>query len=74
MWNLVVMYGGGPLEVLSFAEDNIVGTLKVRPLSGTSHARFIRELTVQMWGTCPKRFRLSVEHPIMVIQPATNRI
>ena len=31
MWNLVVMYGGGPLDVLSFAEDNIVGTLEVRP-------------------------------------------
>ena len=27
MWNLVVMYGSGPFDVLSFAEDNIVGAL-----------------------------------------------
>ena len=47
------MYGGDPFDVLSFVEDNIVGTLRIQIESVKSHDKITSELTVQTKGTCP---------------------
>ena len=52
------MYSGAPFDVLSFVEDNAVGTLGIKIPSVKRHDRLVPELTVQMKGTCPTRLKL----------------
>ena len=69
------MYGAGPFDALSFAEDNMVGTLGIVLVRQSSH-RVCAGTHGSNAGKVPYTIqdRLSVDYPMMVIRATTNRI